>query len=212
MIDLGEQMIAPLGGDAPSVSQRIRECTRCGVGLRLQSPTADLPALPWLCNSCGSVYFACWHGDAPNGDPGGCRMASYDKVLTVIVSHLDLEADAVTRAQLDAFVNRAAANALVGEELRQRPRHPLVTPVIAVPLGPDFRVTGRPARMFTLDVSQSGMRLLHSKAVNSPMLALDFTNGDSETVSVILCVQRTRATGSVYEIAGPLLSRIVRTP
>jgi hypothetical protein len=43
------------------------------------------------------------------------------------------------------------------------------------------------------------------------MLALDFTDGDDETVSVILKVRRVRSVGGVYEIAGPMISKIVRT-
>jgi hypothetical protein len=203
-----------LAGDsaASGSPQRISNCARCGMSLRLQPPTNDAPALPWLCNGCGSVYFASRPMCPGTAETGGCRLQAYDKVLTVLISHLDVEADSMSKLQAEAFAKRSASQTVVGAELRKRRRHSLVTPVIAVPLGPDFRVTGRPTRMFTVDVSQSGIRLVHTKAINAPMLALDFTNGDAETVSVILTVKRARGVGSAFEIAGPLLCRIVRTP
>ena len=46
--------------------------------------------------------------------------------------------------------------------------------MVAVPLGEDFRVTGKPIRMTTTNVSHDGIGLIHTQYLRAPFYALDF--------------------------------------
>jgi hypothetical protein len=91
-------------------------------------------------------------------------------------------------------------------------RYRMAVPVVAVPLGRDFRVNGEPLRMTTMNVSLGGASLIHTRFTEAPYFALDFTAAGVEHLQVILEVLNVRNFGPVYEIAGRFIDGVSQKP
>jgi hypothetical protein len=87
-----------------------------------------------------------------------------------------------------------------------------MVPVLVLPLARDFRVAGEPMQMTTVNVSLGGAALVHTRFIDAPYLALDFSVAGVELMQVILHVLRVRSTGLVYEIGGKFISRLSQSP
>jgi hypothetical protein len=96
-----------------------------------------------------------------------------------------------------------------GDDVRRQKRYPVAAPVTIVPLGPDFRVIGKPALAMTTNISSGGAALVHTMPLTEPYLALDFANSGVKLSPAILKVTRVRQLAMAYEIAGRLVTRIL---
>ena len=63
-------------------------------------------------------------------------------------------------------------------------------------------------QMTTVNVSLGGAALIHTRFVDAPYLALDFTGAGLELLQVVLKVWRVRSLGLVYEVAGEFISKL----
>jgi hypothetical protein len=190
-------------------SDAIDRCGGCGSAVALQAPTSNCPASSWLCRRCGSVYFA--RGQEKDGKEfgGGARLVSYYEVMKAIYVHMDGETCPILRKDVQRMVKGAASRKYLGREGRKQKRYPAAAQVTVVPLGPDFRVAGPPARIMTFNVSAGGAALFHSRRVIEPYLAVDFAASGIELLPAILQVTRVRTLPTAYEIAGKFVSRIL---
>lgn len=204
-LDAGVSPPLPAGDKTVSM----HECSECGTTIALDRPSPLYPASPWICRSCGSVYFA--RPERWTGRPysGGCQLAPYDQVLRELNINIATQACLVGPEDLRRLVKLLAIHDHSGPERRQQKRYPIAAPVVTVPLGSNFRISGTPAMMVTSNVSRSGLALVHTATTTAPYLAIDFspTEGLDET-HVILEVTRIRSLGLAYELGGRFLAQI----
>jgi hypothetical protein len=83
-------------------------------------------------------------------------------------------------------------------------RATLLATVTAVPLGRGFEPRGEPFNAIARDVSETGISMLHTRAVNTDRLALQWQQltSPARTITVVLRMLRCRPTGPFYELAG----------
>jgi predicted RNA-binding Zn-ribbon protein involved in translation (DUF1610 family) len=187
----------------------IDRCSSCATRIALRSPTPDSPASAWLCRRCGSVYFArCQEKD---GKPfsAGTRLVSYYEVMKAINTTIETKTPAVPAKDVQRLVSCLAARSYNGREARRQKRFPVAAPVTVVPLGADFRVSGQPARVMTINVSGGGCAIVHSRRIVEPYLAIDFTACGVDLLPAVMQVTRVRTLASAFEVAGRFQSRIL---
>lgn len=198
-----------LGDPAAGGEVTIDRCSSCANPVALRPPTPDSPASAWLCRRCGSVYFArCQEKD---GQPhnAGVRLVSYSEVMKAIDTSIDVRTGVISQKDVQRLVQCLAQRTYSGPEARRQKRFPVAAPVTVVPLGPDFRVSGQPARLMTINVSGGGCALVHSRRIVEPYLAIDFTACGVDLLPAVLHVLRVRPLASAFEVAGKFQSRIL---
>lgn len=187
----------------------MHECSECGKTISLCRPARSMPASPWICQGCGSVYFArpeLWTGRPYSG---GCRLASYESVLRELNIHVSTQACLVKAEDLRRLVKLLASGNHPNHERRRHQRFPIAAPVIAVPLGGNFRIAGAPALMVTSNISRSGAALVYTATTTHPYLAMDFSpTAGLEGTHVILELTRVRSLGLAYEFGGKFVAQI----
>jgi hypothetical protein len=206
-------MIADPAIDRPSgVSKElddlsIRACG-CGTPTGLLKPTSQAPASTWLCCRCGSVFFARPEQDAEEG-AAGIRRVSYYEVMKAIYVYMDGDTCPVLEKDAQRWARCSASRNYLGREFRKQKRFAVAAPVTAVPLSDNFRVSGHPARIMTVNVSGGGSALLHGQRIFEPFLAIDFAASGIDLLPAILHVTRTRKLATGWEIAGKFISRVL---
>jgi hypothetical protein len=196
----------PASGEAePSIDR----CSSCSTKIALRPPTSDSPASAWLCRRCGSVYFA--RSQEKDGKPfsAGTRVVSYFEVMKAINVHLEGRVTPLPEKDVQRLVQCLAAKSFSGREARRQKRHPVAAPITLVPLSPDYRVAGQPARVMSINVSAGGIALVHSRRIVEPFLAIDFSASGVDLLPAILQVTRVRTLATAYEVAGRFVSRIL---
>jgi hypothetical protein len=187
----------------------IDRCSGCGADVSLLPPTAALSARPCLCTRCGSVYFA-RHGE---GDESFCDMGirpvSYAEVQRAINLNVEPSSNRIRRSHVERLVKCMSMKQYGGVDARREKRYPVAAPVTIVPLGPDFRVVGKPFRAMTTNISSGGSALIHAAPILDPFLALDFAVAGVKLSPAILEVLRVRQLAMASEVAGRLVCRIL---
>lgn len=192
--------------DAAAVIDR---CSNCATPLALRRPTPEAPASTWLCQKCGSVYFA-YKGTEDDAAAGvDAHPVSYREVMLAIDAHLQGGASPLATKDVQRLVRCLAARTYVGPNVRSQTRFPLAAPVTVVPLSADFRVAGQPARLMTTNVSSGGVALAHSQRITEPYLAVDFAPSGADILPAVMQVTRIRPLTLAFEIAGKFISRIL---
>jgi hypothetical protein len=187
----------------------IDRCSGCGADVALMPPTPALSARPWLCTRCGSVFFARQDGESERADESGVRQVSYAEVQRAINLNVEPASSRVRRVDVERLVKCMSMKQYGGVDARREKRYPVAAPVTIVPLGPDFRVVGKPFRAMTTNISSSGSALIHSGPILEPFLALDFAAAGVKLSPAILQVLRVRQLALASEIAGRLVCRIL---
>jgi hypothetical protein len=188
----------------------VEHCSNCGTVIALQPPTPSQPACTWLCKACGLIYFG---GDDEGAaarslglvkaDGGQCNPFAVEVKVSV-----DARNGCVPPENVQRLIRALTQNHYPGCERRKDTHYSVVVPVVAVPLGADFGVIGEPVQMTTMNISQTGAGLLHTRFTQVPYYALDFTLAGVELVQVVLEVLRVRNVGVLYEVAGRFVSRL----
>ena len=158
----------------------------------------------WRCESCGAIYFG--RHDEVEKHRGLLRVDPAEHNPFVAATPPSIPLDYIRR-----LVKTQEAEQHVGSERRRHKRYSIAVPVVAVPLGPDFRVIGDPLQLTTANVSLGGAALIHTRFLDAPNLALDFTTAGNE-LQVLLRVLHVRSLGLVYEVAGDFISQLCSTP
>jgi hypothetical protein len=205
--------VLAVGGapDAALDGTAMDHCSLCGALINLQPPTFDVPAMPWLCGGCGSVYLA--RSAEPNAGlrSGKARVVPYDQIIDVASINSDSPNHHMPRRALKQLVRFLSSTRVEAEDKRREPRYPAILPVIAIPMGRNFRIIGKAVQMTTINISQSGTALLDLDACTASYLALDFAVAGLKAKAV-LEVLRVRPILSAHEVAGRLKCRIVDRP
>jgi hypothetical protein len=202
-----------LGAQSPGKAEpladpsSIERCSLCSATISLLQPSLDVPARPWLCGGCGSVYFAC-AADSAAGRSGKARVVPYEQIVDIAGTQAQNPDRRVPRRALKQLVRFLGSAITEAENKRKEPRYPAILPVIAIPLGRNFRVIGQAVQMTTINISRSGTALLDIDSCSAPYLALDFAVAGM-TARAVLEVLRIRPVLSASEVAGRLKCRIV---
>jgi hypothetical protein len=181
-------------------------CSGCGTLVALRPPTPEQPVSSFLCRTCGAVYFGADVGDATE------PVIGLDKAVQLRICEVTIvpesAAAAVPPEHVRRLIKSLGGEKYEGPERRRDQRYAVTVPVVAVPLGQDFRIVGEPVKMTTLNVSLGGAALMHTRFTEAPYFALDFTSAGVELLQVVLQVLRVRNLGPLYEIGGRFISRL----
>lgn len=102
------------------------------------------------------------------------------------------------------YVERFCSS-IEGDGCRRRGRRAtLLATVTAIPLGSGFKTRGEPFKAIARDVSETGISMLHTRAVTANRLALQWQQlaSPARTISIVVRVLRCRPVGPFYELAG----------
>ena len=183
----------------------LQRCSRCRSVIDIRPPTLDFTATIWCCDKCGAIYFG---GDEQESELRGLTRADRN-----VTCQLTKDAtDSLIPSILPENAQRLAKSLLPDDEKwadrRSHKRYPTSVTVAVLPLTSDFCVSGEAEPMTTANVSLGGAALLHTRFVDAPYLAIDFTPSGVEELQVVFKVLRCRALGPVYVIGGEFISRL----
>jgi hypothetical protein len=191
----------------------IDRCSSCGTFISLQPPTPNTKATTWLCKQCGAIYFgsedfgAQFQGVSPGESSG------QNPFVAPVEIRIDSASQTIPPENVQRLIKSLVPNDdYTGPDRRRHKRYPVTVPAIALPLAIDFRIAGEPVKVTTANVSFGGAALIHTRFVDAPYLALDFTVAGVELLQVVLKVLRVRSVGPVYEVAGEFVSRLSQAP
>ncbi|TWT42833.1 response regulator [Botrimarina hoheduenensis] len=114
---------------------------------------------------------------------------------------------------IQQFIRRLAESEAAGEESagfvpqhneRRKARATCFTTVVATPVDRLWRPICEPFKLAMRDISESGLRMLHTRATNSPFLALTWnaTLLPRQQLRVVAKVMRCSACSPFYDIGG----------
>ena len=165
---------ANLRGESPlahfaDALRSIDACSGCQGALGLAPPSFAAPASAWLCGGCGSGYFARLAGPQRLKNT---RPVHFEQIFQAA----NFRPSAAWRAplpELRRVLQFLATFEHGGHEKRRKRRHPVALPVLALPLGHDFRVVGAALQMTMVNISPGGA-LIDAEPCRAPYLAVDF--------------------------------------
>jgi hypothetical protein len=186
------------------------QCSGCEQPIAFQPPVPGEPVGMWLCKTCGAVYYGDNAEEAAANAFGVVRAvgSNSNPYLSSVTATVDARLGAVPPAYVQRLVHSLVHKIYDGLDRRAHKRYRMAVPVVAVPLGFDFKVAGEPLRMTTKDISLSGASLIHTRFTERPYFALDFTAAGVEHVQVTLEVLSVRNFGPIYEVAGQFIDRV----
>jgi hypothetical protein len=111
------------------------------------------------------------------------------------------------------FARRQLVNATMykGDEHRREQRHPMMVPVIAVPVDERNQPLGAPFELITRDVSTTSIGLLSETEIVHRRLAIHLSLADTE-IDLVIAVLWSDAMGLFYGAGGRYIERIERFP
>ena len=110
----------------------------------------------------------------------------------------------IRRLAENETVNPQSSPAFSGHEYRRSERATCFTRVIAVPVDRKWIPIYEPFKLALRDISEDGLRLLHSRATRAEYLALSWkaTQRSSTQIRVVVKIMRVQPCGLFYDIAG----------
>jgi hypothetical protein len=185
-------------------------CNGCGGWHAFHPPTPKANAQSWYCQACGAVVYCKFDPDNFADYSGIGLLAAEDGLIANFGDAPEETVDSTPPEHLQRLVRMLTAREFKGVERRRYKRYAAVAPVVAVPLGEDFRVTGKPIRMTTTNVSHDGIGLIHTQYLRAPYYALDFSIAGLELRQAIVKLLRVRGLGPVYESGGRFVRGLSR--
>ncbi len=183
--------------------ERIETCGRCGRTLPLAKPAPGQSAIRWICNGCSASYRAVLAVDSLAEALNHVRPAE----LVFDRKKLVHPPEAIAR-----FVKKAVGAMKPDYERRGVPRYPLVVPAIALPMNKRLRPIDDPFATLTRNISKSGLSLVHTRAVQAELLAVELRDLQGETMQLVMRLLRCRSINRFYELAGAFLVRMAPSP
>jgi hypothetical protein len=188
----------------------LQACSQCTANLGLSAPTNATPAKTWLCGRCGSAYFAVVDdGQEWSRATSSARPVAFDDVLAAAaVGRPPSSRLRVPLHELHRVLQSLAAIDYDGPERRREPRYSIAVPVLALPLGPNFRVIGPAAEPTTINISRGGACFLSDHYFRAAYVAIDFSYAGFGMIQAVLEVRRVAPLLSAHEVAGRWRCRV----
>ena len=171
-------------------SHAIEACSRCRAHLGLLAPTISRPAKCWLCDRCGSAYFAVRTEKHRRASETHARPVVYDQVIEAAT--IETDDKPVPRRELNDVLRYLASLETGASEKRRQPRYPIAIPVRGLPLDRNFRVTGAAMELTTINLSCGGASLINARPCEAAFLAVDLSRAGLGVVQALLEVLRVR--------------------
>ena len=168
-------------------------CAACGLPLPLSWPRGGEPCMRWFCTGCGAAYDAVLDCE---------RIA--ELLPNVRPAKLELNAGSLAHfARGGRRLHRPAAGRreLRRPERRDGTRHRVIAPVAVMPLGAAFQPAGDAFLATTINVSQSGLAILSTRAVRAQAVLVDLLRYHAEGST------GHRASGAVPRVPAVLRNR-----
>ena len=103
-----------------------------------------------------------------------------------------------------------AASSLVdfSHEQRKEPRTPLIAPCSVVPIDLKFMPNGKPFAAVTTDISQNGIGILHTEAIEPQLLLITITQNPGQSFQLIGDIVHCGCINDFYKIGMKLIQRV----
>jgi len=184
---------------APSV-RRISECTGCKQPLPLRLTQPGEQPIAWSCAACGAKFFAVLDEQAQTSLHRNVRVSGQ--------LFAKCHGDTVPQGMM-AFL-KDLAKLEEHDERRDQKRFAVAIRATVIPVDERLSPVGEPFTAMTLNISQSGLALIHTRAVNDTHLLVELH--DPRRTQVVLEVIRCRHVGRFYDIAGRFVIRLGYDP
>jgi hypothetical protein len=191
--------------DVVNALRSIDVCSGCQSPLALAPPTYNEPASAWLCGTCGSGYFARLAGAKRLKNT---RPVQFNQLFQAANFRPSAAWRAAPLPELRRVLQFLATFEHDGHEKRRERRHPVALPVLALPLGHDFRVVGAALQMTMVNISRAGAAMIDAEPCRAPYIAVDFPIARLH-IQGILEVLRIRPFVAAQETAGRWHCRIL---
>jgi hypothetical protein len=188
---------------AQEIRERIESCGRCGRSLPLAKPAPGQLAMRWICNGCSAEYEAVLAVDSL------AEALDHARPAGLVFDRKKLVRPPEAIAQ---FVKKVVSGMKAERERRGNLRYPLAVPVVALPMDQRLRPVDEPFAAMTRNISQSGLCLVHTRAVRAELLAVELSSLKRDTMQMVMRILRCRVTNRFYEIAGAFLVRMASAP
>ncbi len=115
--------------------------------------------------------------------------------------------------ELVDFARRQLVNATMykGDERRREERHPMMLPVLVVPVDEDNQPIDDPLEVIARDVSPTSVGLIHSDPIRHERLAIHMTLAGTDVDLVIALTWKCHL-GPFYGSAGTYVEKLSRFP
>jgi len=111
-----------------------------------------------------------------------------------------------------AFVRRLGARPFHGVEKRARPRFAVALPMIVMPVDDKLQKAGEPFRTLTRDISTEGIGFVHTRAIRSPLVAIELEipgSPDKTKMQMLVEILRCQAIHeSLFDVGGRFVLRL----
>ncbi len=156
----------------------------------------------------------CGEGPSKNHGPQYQQVVEIEKSLELlslcipesVQDVLNVDEDLLTEppAAVNNYMRRQLESLAVGQNQRKEQRMAMLVTVVAAPVDRNFKPSGEPFKVAARDFSESGICLLHSRAVSSEYLALRWRSMISPKcyIRIVMQVKRCKPVGPFYEVAG----------
>jgi hypothetical protein len=178
----------------------------------LKPPLPGSKASTWICKTCGAVYFGSADGGAECHGVTRSEPGMSGRSVAPVEGRVEAIAPSIPPENVQRLLKSFVPGDFSGPDRRRHKRYPVTVPVIVLPLAADFRINGEPVQMTTANVSLGGAAFIHTRFIDVPYLAIDFTLAGLELLQVVLQVLRVRNIGPVYEVAGQFISSVSQAP
>ena len=180
---------------APTV-RRISECTGCKQPLPLRLTQPGEQPIAWSCASCGAAFSAVLDEEAETARHRNVRVSN----------KLFAKCDAESLPQGMAAFLADLAQKDEHDDRREQRRFAVTIRATVIPVDEHMSPVDEPFTAMTLNISQSGLALVHTRAVNHRFLLVELH--DPRRTQVVLEVIRCRHVGRFYDIAGRFTIRL----
>ena len=116
-------------------------------------------------------------------------------------------------SELVAFARRQLVNATLykGDRRRREERHPMMLPVLVVPVDEDNQPISVPFEVITRDVAATSIGLIHAEQMPHDRIAIHMTLANTE-VDLVVELKWREPLGPFYGSGGDYLERLDRFP
>jgi hypothetical protein len=181
---------------AQSQSRRISSCTGCQLALPLRLTRPGEMPIAWSCAACGAPFSAVLDETASSSLHHNVRVS--DKLFS--------KCRGQTLPQgMANFLAELAQND-EHHDRRQQKRFKMAIRATAIPVNERLSPLDEAFTAMTINISQSGLALIHTRAVNCRFLLIELE--DKHRTQVVLEVIRSRHVGRFYDIAGRFVTRL----
>jgi hypothetical protein len=176
--------------------RRISACTGCQQAMPLRLTKAGEQPIAWACAACGAAFSAVLDETAEAALHRNVRVS--EKLFAACRSQV------IPQGMIN-FMNDLGARD-IDDNRRQQKRFAVALRAIAIPVDQHVSPVDEAFTAMTLNISQSGLALIHTRAVNHRYLLIELD--DPQQTQVVLEVIRSRHVGRFYDIAGRFVTRL----